>query len=330
MRIAFCVMNVSRGDIERSEFYRQDIEILRSLGHEVDIVLHPWELRPRHDVAFVWWWNYLWAWGPVARALRIPIVTTGTFDVEAYSHADRVRRTLKAFGSRFSARNIFVSELEAERVPQLVRLAPDSIRYSPHVVDTDVYRPAPRLPSSVFRVANVCWQRLPNMRRKMLPELVDAFARFHGRHPDTRLTLAGPPLDGGPVLLEQVRALGIAASVDMPGEISRDDKIRLMQQSDVYCQVSRYEGFGVAIAEAMACGCPVIVSRAGAVPEVVGDCGVYVDDLSVDAIDAALERCYQDRPLLARNAAAGRDRVMERFSVERRRRDFERALAEVS
>jgi hypothetical protein len=46
-----------------TEFYRQDYEILRSLGHKVEFVAAPWRLRGGFDLAFVWRWNYLWMWG---------------------------------------------------------------------------------------------------------------------------------------------------------------------------------------------------------------------------------------------------------------------------
>jgi glycosyltransferase involved in cell wall biosynthesis len=102
-----------------------------------------------------------------------------------------------------------------------------------------------------------------------------------------------------------------------------------MQSCDLYVQVSRYEGFGVATAEAMACGAPVLVSRVGAVPEVVGDFGRYVQELSIHGILEGLREAYQDRRHSRDLAELGVKRIREQFSVERRREDLRRFIAEL-
>ena len=80
-------------------------------------------------------------------------------------------------------------------------------------------------------------------------------------------------------------------------------------------QASKHEGFGVSVAEAMLAGCVPVTTRAGALPEVVGDTGVLLDDsASADGRRwASARRCIWARPRSARR------RVLERFSVEQRR-----------
>lgn len=329
MRIALCIYGVDEHVLERTEFYRQDHDILRSLGHEIVLVTNPLRLTGNFDLAVVWWWNYLWLWTPVAAMRRLPTIVTGVFDTEQFPTLPLWKRWLKARGTRRPLLNIFVSRLETDEAPKLVKFRPDSIRYSPLVVDTDVYRPSPRDErSDVFRVANVAWQRLSNIHRKMIFELLQAFARFHSEFPASELVLAGPPEDGRVVLEAEAKRLGVSDAVRFPGELTRDEKIVLMQGCSVYCQVSRFEGFGLATAEAMACGAPVIVSSAGAVPEVVGDAGFYVDEISTEGIYRALKRCAADPDNLRRMAAAGRKRIEEHISIQRRRRDFETFIDE--
>lgn len=324
MRIAFCAYGVSETTLQRTEFYRQDFEILRSLGHEVTFLSRPMSLRKGFDLAFVWWWNYLWAWGPVAAFSKIPVMTTGVFDVGAFHRMPFPKRKLKEWGVRWSDFNIVVSREEEEQLPGLLGNCTRPICYSPLAIDSRVYRPAevPRSQDGPVMIANIAWQRIPNMRRKMVPELLEAFSQLAAERKDCRLVLAGPPEDGGAVLQARARELGIDSRVEFPGEISREEKVRLLQRCDLYCQVSRYEGFGVAIGEAMACGAPVLVARVGAVPEVVGDCGLYVKELSVQGILDGLRAGLADREASRRRAEQGTARVRELFSVERRTEDL--------
>jgi glycosyltransferase involved in cell wall biosynthesis len=83
---------------------------------------------------------------------------------------------------------------------------------------------------------------------------------------------------------------------------------------------SRYEGFGLPIAEAMAMGCPVIASNTTALPEVVGDAGILVDPDDVDAwIDAMLRLLDEDHFRLAL-ITAGHERVRSLTPAETARR----------
>lgn len=326
MRIAFCVYGVSRETLTRTEFYHRDFTILESLGHSVEFVSSPLKLRRGFDLAFVWWWNYMWAWGPVATALRIPIVVAGVFDVTEFPTMPWWKRTLKRFGTRFGDVNAVVSEFELERMARQGAFKKGSLHYSPLAVDTSVYKPGPERSVSPFVIANVAWQRVSNIRRKMVMETLEAFARLAGETSDLQLVLAGPPEDGRPLLEARARELGVIDRVSFPGELTLEQKIELMQRCSLYCQVSRFEGFGLATAEAMACGAPVVVSDSGAVSEVVGDCGFYVDEVSTKGIYRALATAYRQRESIGTVSRRARERIIERLSVERRRRDLSRLI----
>jgi len=199
---------------------------------------------------------------------------------------------------------------------------------SPHVVDIEVYHPpAVRRPSSVPLLLNVAWQKREKVERKKLPQLIRAVAQLKRDGIDVRLVLAGPPVDGGQELQALARNLGVEERVEFPGELSRDAKVSAMQHCELYVQVSEFEGFGVAIAEALACGAPVLVSPVGAVPEVVGDVGAYWDDRSGESLASAIIRSISAASGDVR--LRGRERICTHFSPERRRRDIALAIARV-
>ena len=330
MRIAFCLFGYTDAKIAQREFYVHDLQALRALGHDVVPVFSPLTLvTKRFDVAFVWWWNYLALWGPAAKIRGLPIIVTGVFDDDEFHTWPRWKRLVKRTAARLSDLNVFVSRNELERWPATGWFRRDSARYSPLGIDTNLYVPGPPRPASgPFTIFNVAYQSEGNLRRKLIFELVRAFARLHRERGDVRLALAGEPGDATPQLEEAIAASGAGAAIEFLGEVTRQEKMSRMQSCSVYVQVSRHEGFGFAVAEAMACGAPVIVANVSETPVLVGDCGIYAREPSEEGILDALRWCADHRAELPAIGARGRERVVSTFSIDRRSRDFAGLLQE--
>ncbi|MCA1702601.1 MAG: glycosyltransferase family 4 protein, partial [Actinobacteria bacterium] len=142
--------------------------------------------------------------------------------------------------------------------------------------------------------------------RKNLQRLIEAWVR--AAPPDWTLVLAGPK-GWGPDLPETpgVLPIGWVPDEGLPG---------LMAAADLFCYPSIYEGFGLPPLEAMAAGTPVLVGRYAAAEEVIGDAGVLVDPLDVDAMAEALALLTSDEGARRRLAMAGRAHAAG-FSWER-------------
>ncbi len=121
-----------------------------------------------------------------------------------------------------------------------------------------------------------------------------------------RLHLLGHPLYPDPRPL--VRELGLGDRVIFTGQIREQDKAPLYSAATVFTFPSLYEGFGMTVLEAMACGAPVITSCLSALPEVVGNAGVLVDPYSEPAISVALEELLADPERRAELGAQARAR----------------------
>ncbi len=151
--------------------------------------------------------------------------------------------------------------------------------------------------------------------------LILAFARLHAEGiDDCPLVVVGQPawryereveLAGGLGLRDFVRYLGYVPSEDLPG---------LYAAATLFAFPSLYEGFGLPVLEAMACGTPVVASDTSAVPEVAGDAALLVDPRDADAIAEALGRVLSDEALRAELRARGLERAQQ-FSWERTARD---------
>src|SRR5262249_59851073 len=92
------------------------------------------------------------------------------------------------------------------------------------------------------------------------------------------------------------------------GFVPDDDLVFLYNRAEALVQPSLMEGFGLPPVEAMACGTPVVASRAGSLPEVVGEAGLYFDPADVAAIAGALRRVAGEPRPRARLQGEGRGR----------------------
>jgi glycosyltransferase involved in cell wall biosynthesis len=142
--------------------------------------------------------------------------------------------------------------------------------------------------------------------RKNLPRLLQAWRLISASYPDHELAIAGSTgtafakidLDGTPA---RTRWLGYVPDGDLPG---------LYSAADVFALVSIDEGFGLTALEAMACGTPLLLSRAGALSELAGESARYVDPLDVNDIANGLRALLQDERERSRLAEEGRERSL--------------------
>jgi len=116
--------------------------------------------------------------------------------------------------------------------------------------------------------------------------------------------------------LALVDELAMADRIVFPGYVPQDDLPALYAGADAFAFPSLYEGFGLPVIEAMACGAPVLTSNLSATAEVAGDAALLVDPASGDAIRDGLRRLLMDADLRAEYAQRGIERAA-RFSWRR-------------
>lgn len=134
------------------------------------------------------------------------------------------------------------------------------------------------------------------------------------------LILVGPRYrfsDASEEILELVEELGLGQRVRYIGPVASNELAPFYSAADIFLMPSIHEGFGIPCLEAMKCGTPVIASRASALPEVVGEAGLLVDDyMSPVAWAAQIARLLSDAELRADLAEKGESRA-QRFTWER-------------
>jgi glycosyltransferase involved in cell wall biosynthesis len=124
--------------------------------------------------------------------------------------------------------------------------------------------------------------------RKNLPRVIAAWQRVRTLHRDAKLVLVG--MTPAHCVDEMQRLVGNDPTIIRAGYVADEDLPAVYGGAEMAVYASIYEGFGLPVLEAMACGTPVVCSNNTALPEVAGTAAILVDPLNVDDIATGLDR----------------------------------------
>lgn len=156
--------------------------------------------------------------------------------------------------------------------------------------------------------------------RKNLSTLLRALRICRNRGKHYHLVVAGGRGWYDDVIFQDVRDLGLGDSVLFVGQVGNDDLVWLYNACVVYANPSLYEGFGLPVVEALACGAPSLVADTGSLPEVAGDAAWLLPPRDAEAWADAIERLWENPDERAKLKAKG-PRQAARFSWERAARE---------
>lgn len=215
----------------------------------------------------------------------------------------------------------------ARRIPELLTVSsssasditadfgvrPDQLHVVPLGVETDVFAPSsqPRVPGRIMAIASA------DVPLKGVGHLLPAIAKLR-HHYDLELQLVAKLEPNGPTE-KLIAELGISDIVHISSGLTDADLARLFASAEITCIPSLYEGFSLPAVEAMASGTPIVASRAGALPEVLGtdgSCARLVPPGDVDELTRVIGELLDSPEQLKQLGAAGRRRAVEVFSWE--------------
>lgn len=205
------------------------------------------------------------------------------------------------------------SDASAESVAQAFDLPRERIRVVHDGVETDVFRPLDDVspePHRLLFVGNT------EDRNKGIRTLLGALRRLRGRVPYHLVVVHRPGSKGAPRLVQE---LGLHGRVTFLENLSPEELVRQYNRAQLLVSPSLYEGFGLPAAEALACGTPVVATRAGALGEIVEDgaSGLLVPPGDEVELAEAIALLLEDGERCRMMGEAGARSVRERFNWRR-------------
>ncbi|MDX1993255.1 MAG: glycosyltransferase family 1 protein [bacterium] len=244
---------------------------------------------------------------------------------QAHTFASRLYLDLTTRYSTARARIVLAdSQATADDLTRYYGTPPAKIRVvypgvaKPAVGDIQAVRPKYHLPERYFFFIGTL------QPRKNIARIVQAYQRWRQANPDDEAALV---LAGGKGWLYDEAWVAGVEGVRLLGYIDEADKGALYAGALALVFPTLYEGFGFPVLEAMHCGTPVIASSTSSLPELVGDAGLLVDPLDVEAIAQAMTRLATDQSLRTAFTERGK-RQASRFTWTAAAADVLKALEE--
>lgn len=230
---------------------------------------------------------------------KLPEIGYGAMSQPIYAH-------IVKFVLNHADKLLAVSEFNKKEILKYAK--PKNIRliYASSPIDCDKFRPGGEKEDLVITTGFI---KQATIRRKGFETFVKAAEYM----PKVKFVLVGGYLDDSISYLKSIAP----SNVTFTGAVGSDVVLRWCQKAKVYCQLSYYESFGMALAEAMACECVPVVTDKGALPEVVGDTGFYVPYGDAEATAAAIKKA-----LNSDKGKKARQRIKKMFPIEKLKRDL--------
>ncbi len=225
--------------------------------------------------------------------------------VEKGHSVEATRRMWLFLNIRYARRIIAVSERTRQNIIKLYPDAASKVEVIHHGVD-EIFQRNAVVPERAEVLGRFGIPDRPFFmyvgalrRKKNLEMLVHAFAELPRKARESvELVFAGVRNPQSSDLEKAVQTRGLKGRVHFPGYVTDEDLLGLYHHAESLLYPSLFEGFGLPPLEAMACGCPVVASSGGAIPEVVGDAAIKVDPHDLRAWRDSMERLLTDRPLV--------------------------------
>jgi glycosyltransferase involved in cell wall biosynthesis len=275
------------------------------------MALHRGEVDLLHAMAFV---------GPLVTPC--PFVVT-IYDLSFYHYPEAFRpwnrwylRTFTGLSARRARRVITISESTRRDVVKMLGVSPDQVDVAYCGVD-EIFRPLPEAETAHFRRERALPDRfilfLGTLEpRKNVQKLIGAYGRWRAAEPDVpKLVIAGGKGWYYDQIFAEVERRSLTGDVIFPGYVVPQELPWWYNAADLFVYPSRFEGFGLPVLEAMACGTPVVTTDVASLPEVAGDAALLVspDDEAqlVEAMRHALGEVSLRQEMVSKGLAQAAD-----------------------
>ncbi|MGB1287250.1 MAG: glycosyltransferase family 4 protein [Aggregatilineales bacterium] len=207
-------------------------------------------------------------------------------------------RLFTELSCRRAKRITAISQSTADDLTELLDIPASKIDVTPLGYDTDIFKPHAQSEIDAFKAANGLperfWLFVGTLEpRKNLTMLLEAYARLPLSERLPLILGGGKGWDYEPIFAA-IEKLHLSDSIFLPGFIPADDLALWYNSAELFVYPSVFEGFGLPVLEAMACGTPILTSDASSLPEVAASADLCLNPTDVPVWTAALQRAFHD------------------------------------
>jgi glycosyltransferase involved in cell wall biosynthesis len=319
-------------------FYKFDIEALQSSGY---IVIKTNSFKSffkfwMYDISFLYFYKKSILPGIISFLLNKKTIYSGGIDelskeLKVKPINRLIYKILFLANYSLSYRCNIVSTKDFENTTRLLNsIGIKRIRkliYFPHCIDVE---------NSLFEInyekeyifTTICWMgSVDNVKRKGLDVSLEIFKLFLSLYPNFKFYIIGTPGAGKIYIQKLVDEYELNNNVFFTGQVNEEKKIELLQKSMFYFQISQYEGFGLAVLEAMVCRNYIIHSGRGGLADTIGENGLIVNkDDSVTNVIFALDRICKNYSTEINKLDRNRNYVKNKFHIKERASNFDKII----
>lgn len=318
------VLFVKRGS---TRFEDQDLNILSRHFHVTEYqpnsknITSVFSKVRKHDIIFFWFPNdYKFLIALIGKLFGKKVIVVGGGQMSTADNKEGRKRAgvkyrlmfrlLGIWAVKLSDKLIAVSKYEVEGLSRYRQK--EKIRLLYNNYNTDLFHPYPEKKDPKLIVTVSAIDEIYFIRKGL-----DIFIDLASKNPDFNFVLIGKFNDMNTV--QKIKDRNIP-NLTLTGFVSDEELISWLKKASVYCQFSKQEGFGVALAEAQACNCIPFVSRFGAIPEVAGPDAFYIEENhNWEDLRLVLQKCEQ-MPEEERSKFSSR--IIEKFGSVNREQDL--------
>lgn len=307
-------------------FYQIDIKILQDLGYDVIVTnrisdsLKYW----KYDILFSYFYRFSFFPSLIAKCFAKRTYFTGGIDDLDESFASSKRYFIQKLFFKLcywvSDSCIIVSYSDAANISKFFKYK-KKLSFSEHAIDVGAF--SSNITKEPIFTTIVWMGEEDNVKRKGVDTSLLVFSRLKhfDRYKNYKFVIIGRKGDGSDFIETLIDKYQLNDSVILTGEVSEEEKIAMLKQSEYYFQLSLYEGFGLSSLEALCAGCVVIHSGKGGLAN-----PAYAEQIlfNIDNdFDSEYEKLLNQLQSISLNDLP---RNLDYFDIERRKNDFSRIL----
>ena len=335
---------VSPKFLDKWEYYIADIEMLKETYKNVLFPKNFIQLllilikNPKSEI-YCWWWHRNFHVVLLAYFLKKTVYCTGAIHMYDYSggrtyyNRGIIFRLLTHLSLRFASYNIFISKDQYLSITSALKVNNPIVIYSSLTKkkitnDKETFLKKCKIKKDEINLLFIGWLSEYSLKRKSLLKVLEAIKIIkHKINHKLKFNICGIKSDGIDIINSKINEFSIEEIVKLNFNISQETKDDFYHSSDLLLTPSYMEGFGNASLEAMSFGCPVLVSRFGASPEVVGNTGYIINEINTDSISKVIldyaKLSYEEK--LEKRLKAY-ERAHKNFSFDNKKASFEKLI----